>query len=618
MSKKRGYTTFEKMLGVVSPRAAMQRAYGRECMYRYEAAQNTGRERASTPIDRDPESLTNSLDRYKVLKEARNLAENFAVFRGVLVKYVTYAVGNLKYQARTNNRQRNRKIENAFNAWAAHADVTGRNDLTSMIEQAVMSWLTDGDHGFVWVKGSKGLQLQAIEADRIGNPLNPSKISKDYVQGIRLDGFGSPEEYEIYKRDRQGFNFELEKVVPASEFMLFVIPSRASEYRGVSPLASVINTAKDIHEILKAEKLGVKTNSQHAAIVFNEQGAATPTDILNGADPLSKNAAGNDISEIETNNGQFWFMKNTDRVQPMIGSRPSVTFDGFIQSLVREIATAVNMPYGVLYDLSSLTGPGARTELALAQREFERIQRHLTTRILDPIKKRILFYLAATDESLGEDPLDESLYLGKWQFPAKLTIDAGRESKAAIDEVRAGMRSRADWFSDNAEDPEEQIAQIEMESSELIKSANRLSVENDIPFEVAYRTLGGEKLDIKQDTAVIEASPQAGEFAQYQESYKPTQAMAENARRALEVREEKPESQRGMTDVGLARARDIMNRRNLSFDTVKRMKAYFDRHEIDKQGETWDEQGKGWQAWNGWGGDEGRTWANNIVDKEDD
>ena len=43
--------------------------------------------------------------------------------------------------------------------------------------------------------------------------------------------------------------------------------------------------------------------------------------------------------------------------------------------------------------------------------------------------------------------------------------------------------------------------------------------------------------------------------------------------------------------------------------TVRRMKAFFDRHEADKQGETWSEQGKGWQAWNGWGGDAGKKWA---------
>jgi len=99
--------------------------------------------------------------------------------------------------------------------------------------------------------------------------------------------------------------------------------------------------------------------------------------------------------------------------------------------------------------------------------------------------------------------------------------------------------------------------------------------------------------------------------------YVPTAAMASNAERALEVRRNKPQSQRGMTAVGLARARDISNRRELSLETVKRMKAYFDRHEVDKDGATWEEQGKGWQAWNGWGGDAGRTWAEKIVSREE-
>jgi HK97 family phage portal protein len=97
----------------------------------------------------------------------------------------------------------------------------------------------------------------------------------------------------------------------------------------------------------------------------------------------------------------------------------------------------------------------------------------------------------------------------------------------------------------------------------------------------------------------------------------PPAAVAENARRALDVRESKPESQRGMTAVGLARARDLANRRELSEDTIRRMVAYFDRHQSDKEGETWDEQGKGWQAWNGWGGDEGYAWARRKVEEFD-
>ena len=94
--------------------------------------------------------------------------------------------------------------------------------------------------------------------------------------------------------------------------------------------------------------------------------------------------------------------------------------------------------------------------------------------------------------------------------------------------------------------------------------------------------------------------------------FTPPQGAKDAAKRALDVREGKPASQRGMTPVGIARARDLMNGVKLSPDTVRRMKAFFDRHEVDKKGATFGEQGKGWQAWNGWGGDAGYAWARKV------
>jgi hypothetical protein len=101
------------------------------------------------------------------------------------------------------------------------------------------------------------------------------------------------------------------------------------------------------------------------------------------------------------------------------------------------------------------------------------------------------------------------------------------------------------------------------------------------------------------------------------DTHVPPQAVQDAAAKALRVRAEKPASERGMTSIGLARARDLSNGTAISIATIRRMKAYFDRHEIDKRGSTWDDQGKGWQAWHGWGGDAGRAWANRILERED-
>ena len=58
----------------------------------------------------------------------------------------------------------------------------------------------------------------------------------------------------------------------------------------------------------------------------------------------------------------------------------------------------------------------------------------------------------------------------------------------------------------------------------------------------------------------------------------PPATVAAAARRGLELRRE---FGRGGTLVGVARARDLGNRRTLSVDTARRMVAYFERHEVD-------------------------------------
>lgn len=92
----------------------------------------------------------------------------------------------------------------------------------------------------------------------------------------------------------------------------------------------------------------------------------------------------------------------------------------------------------------------------------------------------------------------------------------------------------------------------------------------------------------------------------------PTDAMATEAQRGLDWREE---FGRGGTAVGVARARDIINKADLSDDTIGRMVSYFARHEVDKEAEGFRPGEDGYPsagriAWALWGGDPGQSWAN--------
>ena len=94
----------------------------------------------------------------------------------------------------------------------------------------------------------------------------------------------------------------------------------------------------------------------------------------------------------------------------------------------------------------------------------------------------------------------------------------------------------------------------------------------------------------------------------------PTAGMITEAKKGLEWRKE---FGRGGTQVGVARARDIING-DLSISTIKRMYSYFSRHEVDKKAEGFSPGEDGFPsagriAWALWGGDAGFSWSKKKV-----
>lgn len=99
----------------------------------------------------------------------------------------------------------------------------------------------------------------------------------------------------------------------------------------------------------------------------------------------------------------------------------------------------------------------------------------------------------------------------------------------------------------------------------------------------------------------------------------PPDDVANAAKRGLEMRKK---YNRGGTEVGVARARDLSNKKDIPIVTINRMVSYFARHAVDKQGQGWEPGTKGYPsagriAWLLWGGNPGRRWANAQKKKAD-
>jgi len=120
--------------------------------------------------------------------------------------------------------------------------------------------------------------------------------------------------------------------------------------------------------------------------------------------------------------------------------------------------------------------------------------------------------------------------------------------------------------------------------------------------------------DAGDQIAALYASEQL-ERAKYDGiDFTPPDGVREEAKQGLEWRRE---HNRGGTAVGVARARDLSNGKEISPDTIGRMVSYFARHEVDKKGEGWKPDQKGFPsagriAWALWGGDAGKAWSGKV------
>ena len=663
--KKAQLNLIDKAVAFLNPQGAVNRMIARQKLvnFSYDAVKYT-RERKGPSALSGAEDYHSNYDRVELMKRARDLAENVGLVRSILMKFASHTAANISYQARTENPEVNTEVEAYWAEWWDKCDLTTRHTGSTLMQVAMMSMLRDGDFLFVLVRDKDGnLKIQGIEADRLGDPFKVY-TSLDLIGGIHIDrDTGAPSAYDIYNRSIGDF-YTYQTTIPSSQAFHLFDPLRIDQYRGISAFHTAINDCTDIYDIINFEKMAAKNASSQAGIVKRNNNNASDLSSLTNDEDLN----GNTIKLEAIESGKISYLEpGEDIVFPDGPSRPSGAFAEFHKILLRNICLGLGIPYSFAVDPSAMSGPTARLEMQQAGRTFRRYQKLLDDKVLRPIKNIVIADGVA--RGLIERNVGSRTTRGIFNFGANVSIDLSRDSQSAISEFKSGLRTAADIYSERGQDFESAMRQRAIEAKLIKDLAEKYGVApetiSDIvtpippqpqlptapapkpvvptkdepeegedeggdqkpipedPIEPSSEELEAKKKDIEEALAkldpasikmLIEGMMGGIELGKYDGiDFTPPEGAREAAKRALDVRETKPPSQRGMTPVGIARARDLMNGVKLSPDTLRRMLSFLTRHEVDKKGATWDDQGKGWQAWNGWGGDAGYAWARKVV-----
>jgi len=234
------------------------------------------------------------------------------------------------------------------------------------------------------------------------------------------------------------------------------------------------------------------------------------------------------------------------------------------------------------------------------------------------------------------EPIQMNDAQSAWEGMSKQAVNQILAGHRCTSPILFGIRSEGGGLGNNADELRDAYSLFNNTvvvpfQNTLLRGLNKIFKVNDINLDLYFKTLKpADFIDLEvtktqseedqQKEGVtnedIESEDLREEFKDLQDiDTKPTKGMVEEAEKGLEWRRE---HDRGGTQVAVARATNIKNGDNLSFDTIKRMNSFFARHEVDKKAEGFNPGEEGFPsagriAWALWGGDAGQSWAKKKV-----
>jgi capsid protein len=477
MADEKSYplTFAERALAAISPAWALQRVQSRHDLtqFEYNAATPGKLRGGSGGVGKQgsPESYTANRNRQDLMWDARDMEKNFPFIAGVLERTAMYTVGSLTYKSATGDKAIDAEYEDYFHGWCGRSDPSGRYRFREQIELAFRSMLRDGDYGFRIVdEGGPEIQVQGIEADRIGSPIESTQ-RENYIGGLTIGEKGIIEKVDIYRRSRTN-QYSKEMEINGAEFLHLVKPIRAEQYRGVTWLAPVLAHARDLHEIFGFEKQGAKTASMWSGFIYDR-------DPMSGQGGWDTNPQTGQ-KELKAEAGLIQTLrKNTQDIKFAPGvQRPSGAFMNLFEVAIKQIAIGLNLPYGFVYDMAAFGGVTSRIEAQQAQRVFRRFQTLLQDRVIDTIKNLVL----ARGIISGRIPAHSKFREGSWRFGSQLTADIQHQTTADILLIDKGLSSRTRWCEEHDLDFEK----VQEEFADEMIIMRDIAVRKGIPIELMH------------------------------------------------------------------------------------------------------------------------------------
>lgn len=398
------------------------------------------------------------------------------------------------------------KTEREFDLWASSrmCDALKLNSFYEMQGVMLLGQLLNGD-GFCLNKNEAptaympyGLRLQLLESDRVCTPSGKSFVSGDGVSyginpdngnriysGVEVDGNGATVAYWICNQyPNSGFwgndrpiawdRVELFGNLSGRQNIIHIFDAeRAEQRRGVPMLAPVIEELKQLKRYTDAELMAAVISGMFTVFVTTD--APSTENALGQGFPEDTPSVDNDVNDYQMGNGAIVTMNPGEKIEIADPKRPNTAFDGFVNSLCKNIGSALEIPQELLLKSFTSSYSASRAALLEAWKMFRKRREWLSKEFCQPVYEMFLTEAIARGRiqanGFFNDAVIRKAWCGAdWNGAAMGMIDPTKEVQAAQMRVENGFSTR-----------EEET--MGLTGGDYIKNTKQLKRENKMLFD---------------------------------------------------------------------------------------------------------------------------------------
>jgi lambda family phage portal protein len=308
------------------------------------------------------------------------------------------------------------------------------------------------------------LKIQVIEADCVSTPEGHERVEhemlgNDVLGGVEISEWGhvvgywfytGPYKNATYRRNwhanaanpprwifipAYGAETGLPNVLHLTETL------RPGQRRGIPLIAPIIELCLTLDRYLKAETIAAQIQALFTLVITSEN----PDSMAGEMESLEGDeATGGDDSLLALGNGIVQYARPGEKPEPIQATRPTTSFEPFVNSVIQLMGPTVGMPYEMLVQKFQSSYSASRAAINMASTQFKILRSGLINDFCQPI------YEAFMDEAVArgwvyapgyfDNPIMRRAYTrAKWNGPGLPQVDMLKEVQAWEKQVSLGF-----------------------------------------------------------------------------------------------------------------------------------------------------------------------------------